>query len=79
MLYLFQSKVRKDIVEELTTLIDDLLNPFSYLDGLADPFIHAYEATFGVIKSIKEAHTILKDGYDIPLKTFTVQISLKSL
>ncbi|VDI70196.1 Hypothetical predicted protein [Mytilus galloprovincialis] len=58
------SKVRKDIVEELTTLIDDLLNPFSYLDGLADPFIHAYEATFGVIKSIKEAHTILKDGYE---------------
>ncbi|XP_052090897.1 uncharacterized protein LOC127727822 [Mytilus californianus] len=58
------SKVRKEIVEELTSLIDDLLNPFSYLDGLADPFIHAYEATFGVIKSIKEAHTILKDGYE---------------
>jgi hypothetical protein len=36
-------------------------NPFSLLDGLADPFVRAYEATFGVIKSVKEAYNILKE------------------
>lgn len=50
------------MIDEITALMDDLLNPFSLLDGLADPFVNAYEATFGVIKSVKEAYNILKEG-----------------
>ena len=42
------------------------MNPFeSILGDLAGPFIEAYDTTFGVIKSIKEAYEILKKGYVI--------------
>jgi hypothetical protein len=49
------------VIDEITALMNVLLNPFSLLDGLADPFVRAYEATFGVIKSVKEAYNILKE------------------
>jgi hypothetical protein len=41
----------------------DMMNPFnSILGDLAGPFIKAYDSTFGVIKSVKEAYAVLKKG-----------------
>jgi hypothetical protein len=38
------------------------MNPFnSILGDLAGPFIKAYDSTFGVIKSVKEAYAVLKN------------------
>jgi hypothetical protein len=40
-----------------------MMNPFnSILGDLAGPFIKAYDSTFGVILSIKEAYAVLKKG-----------------
>lgn len=39
------------------------MNPFdTVLRDIAGPFIDAYDATFGVIKNVKEAYAILKKG-----------------
>jgi hypothetical protein len=38
-----------------------MMNPInSILGDLAGPFIKAYNSTFGVIQSIKEAYAVLK-------------------
>jgi hypothetical protein len=40
-----------------------MMNPFSTILGdLAGPFIKAYDSSFGVIQSIKEAYAVLKKG-----------------
>ena len=40
-----------------------LLEPFDGLRGIADRFMKQYGEFFGLIKKVKEAYAILKEGY----------------
>ncbi|CAC5409209.1 unnamed protein product [Mytilus coruscus] len=60
------SQLRETIKNEIITTIEELMNPFrTILRHLAGPFFEAYETVFGVIKSVKEAYSILKKGYQL--------------
>jgi hypothetical protein len=57
------AKLREAVKNDVISLIEDMMNPFnSILGDLAGPFIKAYDSTFGVIKSVKEAYAVLKKG-----------------
>jgi hypothetical protein len=58
----FQQSVKQEIVDLLNTTKKELMDPFEGLMGMADTFINRYGKVFGIIKSVKDAYTILKEG-----------------
>ncbi|KAK3101652.1 hypothetical protein FSP39_005219 [Pinctada imbricata] len=59
------SDVKQEIVDNITRLMSEMLNPFTDgLRGLADRFLKRYGDLFTFVKSVKEAYTTLKEGYD---------------
>ncbi|XP_062616045.1 uncharacterized protein LOC134277750 [Saccostrea cucullata] len=57
-------KIRKEIVDNFITIKKELIDPFKDLVGLADAFVNTYGKVFKLIKSIKDAYNILKEGYE---------------
>lgn len=55
--------MRRDVVSRLRTTVDEVLDPFSMLNEIAQPFIAAYESVFGIVKAVKDAYHALKNGY----------------
>ncbi|VDI06314.1 Hypothetical predicted protein [Mytilus galloprovincialis] len=55
--------LRKEITQNITKLVHDLLEPFQPLVGFIDPFLKLYNTVFGTIKNVKKAYDILKEGY----------------
>ncbi|XP_076116682.1 uncharacterized protein LOC143084161 [Mytilus galloprovincialis] len=55
--------LRKEITQNITKLVHDLLEPFQPLIGFIDPFLKLYNTVFGTIKNVKKAYDILKEGY----------------
>ncbi|XP_052074034.1 uncharacterized protein LOC127711917 [Mytilus californianus] len=58
-----QSQIKEQVMDNLTNIIDELLEPFDGLRGIADKFMKKYGAFFGIVKKVKEAYAILKEGY----------------
>lgn len=48
--------------EFIRTIEKELMEPFSGLIGMADTFINRYGKVFNIIKSVKDAYDILKEG-----------------
>lgn len=55
--------MRRDVVLQLRSTVDEVLDPFTMLNNIAQPFIAAYESVFGIVKAVKDAYHALKDGY----------------
>lgn len=60
-LYLQQS-MKQEAMNLLETIKDELMDPFQGLIGMADTFINKYGKVFNIIKSVKDAYNILKEG-----------------
>ncbi|KAK3102203.1 hypothetical protein FSP39_009587 [Pinctada imbricata] len=58
------SKLKKEVISNITSLMDEVLEPFDEVRGIADKFIKEYSAMFNLVKAVKDAYTILKEGYD---------------
>ncbi|XP_021353372.1 uncharacterized protein LOC110450253 [Mizuhopecten yessoensis] len=58
------SVARQQLLENLTAIRDELLEPFADLRTLAKNFLLEYGKVFTLVKSIKQAYTTLKEGYD---------------
>ncbi|CAC5381353.1 unnamed protein product [Mytilus coruscus] len=54
--------VRKNIVEDIQTTVDDLMSALQGLTGFAAPFFDMYKHFFSLVKSVKEAYSILREG-----------------
>ncbi|VDI25865.1 Hypothetical predicted protein, partial [Mytilus galloprovincialis] len=59
--------MRRDVVLQLRSTVDEVLDPFTMLNNIAQPFIAAYESVFGIVKAVKDAYHALKDGYHLAL------------
>ncbi|VDH91582.1 Hypothetical predicted protein [Mytilus galloprovincialis] len=59
-----QQQIKEQIIDNLTNIIDELLEPFDDLRGIADKFMKKYGDFFGLVKKVKEAYAILKEGYE---------------
>ncbi|CAG2220464.1 unnamed protein product [Mytilus edulis] len=55
--------MRKDVVSQIFSTVEEVIKPFDVLMDIAQPFITAYESVFGIIKAIKDAYNGLKNGY----------------
>lgn len=55
-------QVRQEILDVLKPIKDELMTPFQGLIGMADAFIAKYAKVFNLIKNVKEAYTMLKEG-----------------
>lgn len=60
-MYLQQS-MKQEAMNLLETIKDELMDPFQGLIGMADTFINEYGKVFNIIKSVKDAYNILKEG-----------------
>lgn len=58
----FQQSMKQEAVNLLETIEKELMEPFSGLIGMADTFINRYGKVFNIIKSVKDAYDILKEG-----------------
>lgn len=56
-------QVRQEILDVLKPIKDELMTPFQGLIGMADAFIAKYAKVFNLIKNVKEAYTMLKEGW----------------
>lgn len=54
--------MKQEAVNLLETIEKELMEPFSGLIGMADTFINRYGKVFNIIKSVKDAYNILKEG-----------------
>ncbi|CAG2209692.1 unnamed protein product [Mytilus edulis] len=59
-----QQQIKEQIIDNLTNIIDELLEPFDGLRGMADKFMKKYGEFFSLVKKVKEAYSILKEGYE---------------
>ncbi|CAG2189963.1 unnamed protein product [Mytilus edulis] len=59
-----QQQIKEQIIDNLTNIIDELLEPFDDLRGIADKFMKKYGDFFALVKKVKEAYAILKEGYE---------------
>ena len=55
--------MKQEAVDMLVTIKEELLDPFKGLIGIADTFVHRYGKVFNIIKTVKDAYAILKEGY----------------
>ena len=55
--------MKQEAVDMLVTIKEELLDPFNGLIGIADTFVHKYGRVFNIIKTVKDAYAILKEGY----------------
>lgn len=55
--------MRKDVVSQILSTVEEVIKPFDVLNTIAQPFITAYESVFGMIKAIKDGYNALKNGY----------------
>ncbi|CAG2251005.1 unnamed protein product [Mytilus edulis] len=60
-----QQQIKEQIIDNLTNIITELLEPFDGLKGIADRFIAKYVEFFNLVKKVKEAYAILKEGYEL--------------
>ncbi|VDI24688.1 Hypothetical predicted protein, partial [Mytilus galloprovincialis] len=60
-----QQQIKEQIIDNLTNIITELLEPFDGLKGIADRFIAKYVEFFSLVKKVKEAYAILKEGYEL--------------
>ena len=44
-------------------MMQEVLEPFDELRGMADKFIKEYGALFSLVKNVKEAYRTLKEGW----------------
>ena len=42
--------------------MSEVLEPFNNLTGMAEDFVEQYGAFFSIVKNVKEAYNILKEG-----------------
>lgn len=61
-IHFFQQSMKQEAVNLLETIEKELMEPFSGLIGMADTFINRYGKVFNIIKSVKDAYDILKEG-----------------
>ncbi|CAC5401161.1 unnamed protein product [Mytilus coruscus] len=62
-------EVRQNVVDEIRATVDELVSSLQGLTGFADSFLTKYKEFFSLVKSIKEAYTILKEGYEKAMST----------
>lgn len=54
--------MKQEAMNLLETIKDELMDPFQGLIRMADTFINKYGKVFNIIKSVKDAYNILKEG-----------------
>lgn len=54
--------MKQEVIDLLNTTKKELMDPFQGLIGMADTFINKYGKVFKIIKSVKDAYNILKEG-----------------
>ncbi|VDI03126.1 Hypothetical predicted protein [Mytilus galloprovincialis] len=59
--------MRKGVVSQITSTVEDVMEPFDMLNDIAQPFITAYESVFGIVKAVKNAYNALKNSYQFAL------------
>ncbi|XP_052083601.1 uncharacterized protein LOC127720901 [Mytilus californianus] len=61
--------VRHSIINDMKTMVDELMSSLQGLTGFANPFLNKYQEFFSLVKSVKEAYAILKEGYEKAVST----------
>ncbi|CAG2211662.1 unnamed protein product [Mytilus edulis] len=61
--------VRQSIINDMNTMVDELISSLQGLTGFANPFLDKYQQFFSLVKSVKEAYAILKEGYETAVST----------
>ncbi|KAK3589057.1 hypothetical protein CHS0354_008707 [Potamilus streckersoni] len=59
-----QEDLRRQIIEELKSITYDILNPFNDIQDLGGEFLKQFFKLFNLVKDIKEAWSLLKNGYE---------------
>ena len=54
--------MKQELLDNITQIKDELLEPFSDLEDIAKDFMEQYGQVFSLVKNIKEAYTTLKEG-----------------
>ncbi|XP_071145135.1 uncharacterized protein [Mytilus edulis] len=57
-------EMRQNVVDDITTTVNELVTSLQGLTGFADSFLSKFFEFFSLVKSVKEAYTILKNGYE---------------
>lgn len=54
--------MKEEVLSELNGIIDDMLEPFANLNGLANPLLLHYEIFLDLVKDIKLAYNTMNEG-----------------
>ncbi|KAL3873935.1 hypothetical protein ACJMK2_037012, partial [Sinanodonta woodiana] len=59
-----EEDLRRQIIAELKSITNDILQPFNDVQDLGGEFLNQFFKLFNLVKDIKEAWSLLKNGYE---------------